>query len=31
MSGKMKIKVDDGAEADNGPGDTGFAPHGHDA
>ena len=31
ISGRMKIKMDDGAEADNGPGYTGFAPHGHDA
>ena len=31
ISGKMKVKMDDGTETDYGPGDTGFVPPGHDA
>lgn len=31
ISGKMKIKMDDGTEQEFGPGDTGTVPPGHDA
>ena len=31
ISGKMKVKMDDGSEVEFGPGDTGIVPPGHDA
>jgi uncharacterized cupin superfamily protein len=31
ITGKMKVKMDDGSEAEFGPGDTGVVPPGHDA
>ena len=31
ISGKMRIKMDDGTEKDFGPGDAGVIPPGHDA
>ncbi len=31
ISGKMHVKMDDGTEAEFGPGDTGVVPPGHDA
>ncbi len=31
ISGKMKVKMDDGTEQEFGPGDTGTVPPGHDA
>lgn len=31
VSGKMRVKMNDGAETEFGPGDTGFIPAGHDA
>jgi len=31
ISGIMRVKMDDGAEQEFGPGDTGFIPAGHDA
>jgi mannose-6-phosphate isomerase-like protein (cupin superfamily) len=31
ISGKMHVKMDDGTEAEFGPGDTGIVPPGHDA
>ena len=31
ISGKMRVKMDDGSEQEFGPGDTGIVPPGHDA
>lgn len=31
VSGKMRVKMDDGSELEFGPGDTGLVPPGHDA
>ena len=31
ISGKMRVKMDDGSEEEFGPGDTGVVPSGHDA
>jgi uncharacterized protein DUF861 len=31
ISGKMKVKMDDGTEIEGGPGDTAVIPPGHDA
>jgi uncharacterized cupin superfamily protein len=31
ISGRMRVRMDDGAELEFGPGDTGYVPAGHDA
>ena len=31
ISGRMRVRMDDGTEQEFGPGDTGYVPAGHDA
>ena len=31
VSGRLRVKMDDGTETENGPGDVGHIPPGHDA